>query len=150
MLLEGTKAPDFKLDDQDGNPISLADFNGKKVLLWFYPKASTPGWTIQGQGFRDELNKFNDKSIKVFGVSADSVKKQKNFHQKQNFNFDLLSDESHSMLKKYGAWGHKKFMGREYMGINRISYLVDSMGLIEKVYDKVKTKTHALDILNEL
>ena len=83
-------------------------------------------------------------------MSADSVKKQKNFHQKQNFNFDLLSDESHSMLKKYGAWGPKKFMGREYMGINRISYLVDSMGLIEKVYDKVKTKTHALDILNEL
>ena len=151
MLLKiGDKAPEFNLLNQDGEAITLSKLKGTQFLLWFYPKASTPGWTIQGQGFRDELNQFNDKSIKIFGVSADSVKKQKNFHKKQNFNFDLLSDESHSMLKKYGAWGQKKFMGREYMGINRISYLVDSMGLIEKVYDKVKTKTHALDILNEL
>ena len=151
MLLKiGDKAPEFNLLNQDGEEISLSKLKGRQILLWFYPKASTPGWTIQGQGFRDELNQFNDKNIKVLGVSADSVKKQKNFHQKQNFNFDLLSDEAHTMLKQYGAWGHKKFMGREYMGINRISYLVDSMGLIEKVYDKVKTKTHALDILNEL
>ena len=151
MLLKiGDKAPEFNLFNQDGIAISLSKLKGTQFLLWFYPKASTPGWTIQGQGFRDELNQFNDKNIKVFGVSADSIKKQKNFHQKQNFNFDLLSDEAHTMLKQYGAWGHKKFMGREYMGINRISYLVDSMGLIEKVYDKVKTKTHALDILNEL
>jgi len=151
MLLKiGDKAPEFNLLNQDGKEISLNKLKGTQLLLWFYPKASTPGWTIQGQGFRDELNQFNDKSIKVFGVSADSVKKQKNFHQKQKFNFDLLSDESHTMLKKYGAWGLKKFMGREYMGINRISYLIDAMGIIEKVYDKVKTKTHSLDILNEL
>jgi len=151
MLLKiGDKAPDFNLLNQDGEAISLSKLKGTQFLLWFYPKASTPGWTIQGQGFRDELNQFNDKNIKIFGVSADSVKRQKNFHLKQNFNFDLLSDESHYMLKKYGAWGLKKFMGREYMGINRISYLVDSKGLIEKVYHKVKTKTHALDILNEL
>ena len=104
---------------------------------------------MEGQGFRDELNKFIDLDIKIFGVSADSVKRQKNFHDKQKFNFSLLSDESHGMLESYGVWGLKKFMGREYMGISRITYIVDLSGLIEKVYDKVKTKTHAQDILND-
>ena len=90
MLLEGTKAPDFKLDDQDGNPTSLADFKGKKVLLWFYPKASTPGCTIEGQELRDEFHKFEKKNTVILGMSADSVKSQKNFCEKQNFPFSLI------------------------------------------------------------
>ena len=151
MLLKvGNQAPKFNLQNQDGEIISLGDLKGQHFILWFYPKASTPGWTVEGQGFRDELNKFIDLDIKIFGVSADSIKRQKNFHDKQKFNFSLLSDESHSMLESYGVWGLKKFMGREYMGINRVTYIIDSSGLVEKVYDKVSTKTHALDILHDL
>ena len=151
MLLKvGDQAPQFNLKNQDGVNVSLEDLKGKRFILWFYPKASTPGWTVEGQGFRDELNKFSDLDINIFGVSADSIKKQKNFHDKQNFNFSLLSDEGHAMLESYGVWGLKKFMGREYMGISRITYIIDSGGLIEKVYDKVATKTHAQDILNDL
>jgi len=151
MLLKvGDQAPQFNLKNQDGINVSLEDLKGKRFILWFYPKASTPGWTVEGQGFRDELNKFSDLDIQIFGVSADSIKKQKTFYDKQNFNFSLLSDENHTMLESYGVWGLKKFMGREYMGISRITYIIDSSGLIEKVYDKVATKTHAQDILNDL
>ena len=150
MLLKiGDQAPQFNLQNQDGDNISLESLKGERFILWFYPKASTPGWTVEGQGFRDELNKFIDLGIKIFGVSADSVKRQKNFHTKQQFNFPLLSDESHEMLQSYGVWGLKKFMGREYMGISRVTYIIDQYGLIEKVYDKVQTKTHAKDILND-
>ncbi len=150
MLLKiGDQAPQFNLQNQDGENISLDNLKGERFVLWFYPKASTPGWTVEGQGFRDELNKFIDLGIKIFGVSADSVKRQKNFHTKQQFNFPLLSDESHEMLESYGVWGLKKFMGREYMGISRVTYIIDQYGLIEKVYDKVQTKTHAKDILND-
>ena len=149
MLLNvGDKAPDFNLLNQDENLISLKDLKGEKFILWFYPKASTPGWTVEGQGFRDELNSFQKLGIRVFGVSADSAKKQKNFHTKQKFNFDLLSDESHTMLEQYGVWKLKKFMGREYMGILRATYLINEKGIINTVYDEVKTKTHAKDILN--
>ena len=149
MLLNiGDKAPDFNLLNQDGNLISLKDLKGTKFILWFYPKASTPGWTVEGQGFRDELNSFQKLGIRIFGVSADSVKKQKNFHTKQKFNFDLLSDELHAMLEQYGVWELKKFMGREYMGIIRATYMIDEKGIIDNVYNDVKTKTHAQDILN--
>ncbi len=150
MLQIGDKAPEFNLLNQDENTISSEKLLGQKYLLWFYPKASTPGWTIQGQGFRDELNEFLELGIKIFGVSADSVKRQKNFHTKQNFNFDLLSDESHVMLEEYGVWGLKKFMGREYMGISRITYIIDEKGFVASVFEKVKTKTHANDVLNDL
>ena len=151
MLLNiGDLAPKFNLQNQDGQNISLDDLKGQKFILWFYPKASTPGWTVEGQGFRDELNSFKKQGFKVFGVSADSVKKQKNFHTKQQFNFDLLSDESHSMLKSYGVWSLKKFMGREYMGILRVTYVIDIRSKISAVYDNVKTKTHACDILNDI
>ena len=151
MLLKiGDKAPEFTLPNQDGVELALNNLKGEKIILWFYPKASTPGWTIEGQGFRDELKKFSKQGIKIIGVSADPIKKQKNFFDKQQFNFDLLSDESHVMLKKYGAWALKKFMGREYMGILRITYIINENGIIDQVYDKVKTKTHAQDILNEI
>ena len=151
MLLKvGDKAPEFSLLNQDEELISSKKLEGQKYVLWFYPKASTPGWTIQGQGFRDELKSFLDLGVKIFGVSADSVKKQKNFHTKQKFNFDLLSDESHQMLEAFGVWKLKKFMGREYMGISRNTYVIDEKGFISSVFDKVQTKTHANDVLDVL
>ena len=150
MLDISTKAPDFTLPDQNGNNVSLGDFLGKKVVLWFFPKASTPGWTIEGQGFRDELQKFVEKNAVVVGMSADSPKKQKKFCDKQEFQFPMLCDEEKETLRAYSVWGKKKFMGREYDGIFRNTYVIDENGLIEKVYKKINVKTHALDILAEL
>ena len=150
MLNIGEKAPNFSLKNQEDEQVSLANFKGKKVLLWFYPKASTPGWTIQGQGLRDEFKTFQKKNVEILGMSADPVKKQKSFCEKQNFPFSLLSDESKETIKAYGAWGLKKFMGREYEGIHRYSYLIDEDGKIEKVYSKVNTKTHAKDVLGDI
>ena len=147
MLKLGDKAPDFILKNTEGDNISLSDFNGKKVILWFYPKASTPGWTVQGQGFRDEFQNFKDNNIDIIGVSADSIKKNKNFKEKQNFQYILLSDEDKNMIKEYGAWVKKNMYGREYMGIARISYLINEDGIIDYIFDKVKTKTHACDVL---
>ena len=150
MLKEGTKAPGFTLDDQDGNSVSLSDFEGQKVLLWFYPKASTPGWTIEGQKLRDEFQNFKDKNTVILGMSADSVKTQKNFCVKQEFPFQLLSDPDKSTIKSYEAFGTKKMYGREYEGIFRYSYLIDENGMIEKAYEKVKPKEHATEVLGDI
>jgi len=150
MLLEGTKAPNFTLEDQDGNSVSLSDFQGQKVLLWFYPKASTPGWTVEGQELRDEFQNFTSKNTIILGMSADSVKSQKNFCVKQGFPFPLISDPDKSTIRKYEAIGKKKMYGREYEGIFRISYLIDAQGMIEKVYEKVKPKEHAKEVLKDL
>ena len=150
MLLENTKAPEFNLEDQDGQLVRLSDFLGQKVLIWFYPKASTPGWTIEGQKLRDEFQNFKDKNTVIIGVSADSVKAQKNFCDKQDFPFQLLSDPDKTMIQDYKAWGTKKMYGREYEGIFRISYLINEDGLIEKVYEKVKPKEHAKEVLEDL
>ena len=148
MLLEvGNKAPDFDLLNQNDETISLSKLKGQKVIIWFYPKANTPGWIIEGKGFRDEFKKFEDKNITILGVSADPVSKQKKFCDKQGFPYDLLSDESHEMLEAYGVWGKKKFMGREYMGITRMTYIINEDGNIEHVIEKVKTMSHARDIL---
>jgi peroxiredoxin Q/BCP len=150
MLEVGTKAPNFTLPDQDAKDVSLSDFAGKKVVLWFFPKASTPGWTIEGQGFRDERQKFEDKNTVVIGMSADPPKKQKNFCDKQGFEYSMLCDEGKDVLKAYGVWGEKKLYGREYEGISRITYVIDESGNISHVYPKVSVKTHAQDILGEL
>ena len=150
MLLEGTKAPDFTLEDQDGNSISLSDFAGQNVLLWFYPKASTPGWTTEGQELRDEFQNFQDKNTIILGMSADSVKSQKNFCEKQNFPFSLVSDPDKTTIRKYEAIGMKKMYGREYEGIFRISYLISKDGIIQKAYEKVKPKDHAKEVLKDL
>ena len=147
MLKIGQKAPDFNLLDTHGHEVSLNKFQGKKIIIWFYPKASTPGWTVQGQGFRDEFKKFENHNCIIIGVSADSITKNKNFKIKQNFQYMLLSDENHIMIEEYGAWVKKKMYGREYMGIARISYLINEEGQIEYIFDKVKTKTHACDVL---
>ena len=150
MLKEGTKAPDFSLLDQNGETINLKDFKGQKVLLWFYPKASTPGCTIEGQKLRDEFDNFKEKNTVIFGISADSVKSQNNFCTKQSFPFQLLSDKEKVIIRAYEAIGIKKMYGREYEGILRISYLIDEKGMIEKAYEKVKPKEHAAEVLKDL
>ena len=150
MLTEGSKAPDFTLSDQNGNDISLSGLSGQKVVLWFYPKANTPGWTIEGEGFRDEFQEYEKRNVAIIGMSADSVQKQKNFCDKFSFPFPLLSDESKDTIKAYGAWGKKKLYGREYEGIFRYTYIIDENGNVEKAYPKVSVKTHAQDILNDL
>ena len=150
MLEVGSKAPDFTLPDQDGNDVSLSVLSGQKVVLWFFPKANTPGWTIEGQGFRDEFQKFQDKNVAIIGMSADSVQKQKNFCEKFNFPFPLLADESKETIQAYGAWGKKKLYGREYEGIFRYTYIIDEVGTIAKAYEKVSVKTHAQDVLQEI
>ena len=146
----GDKAPDFELLNYDKKLINSSSLKGKQHIIWFFPKANTPGWTVQGCGFRDEFKKFEQKNIEIIGVSADPVSKQEKFVEKYNFPYLMLCDESKEMLKSYKAWGLKKFMGKEYEGIHRISYLINEKGVIEKVFDKVKTKSHATDILNEI
>ena len=150
LLKQGDKAPAFSLPNEDGKIVSLSDFQGKRVVLWFFPKASTPGWIIEGKGFRDEFDVFKNNNIEIIGCSADSINKQKKFCEKQNFLFTMLCDEGHEMLESYGVWGLKKFMGREYMGISRVTYIISEDGFIEKVYEKVSVKSHAKDILNDL
>ena len=151
MLLNiGDKAPAFSAPDSMGNIISLADFKNQKIILWFFPKASTPGWTIEGQGFRDEFKKFSNNNIVIIGCSKDSQSKQNKFCEKQKLPYLMLCDEELGILKSYKVWGLKKFMGREYMGISRVTYIISKEGVIEKVYEKVNTKTHAQDILNDL
>ena len=150
MLKIGTNAPEFQLSDQDNNTVNISDFKGQKVLLWFYPKASTPGWTIQGQGLRDEFKKFKDKNTVIIGMSADSVKAQKNFAIKQGFQFQLLSDPEKETIRSYDAIGMKKMYGREYEGIFRIAYLIDEKGKVEKAYEKVNPKTFSGEVLQNL
>ena len=149
MLKIGTNAPEFQLSDQDNNTVNISDFKGQKVLLWFYPKASTPGWTIQGQGLRDEFKKFKDKNTVIIGMSADSVKAQKNFAIKQGFQFQLLSDPEKETIRSYDAIGMKKMYGREYEGIFRIAYLIDEKGKVEKAYEKVSPKTFSGEVLQD-
>mgnify|MGYP001989974073 CR=1 FL=1 len=150
MLKTGSMAPEFQLSDQDGNIVNISDYVGQKVLLWFYPKASTPGWTIQGQGLRDEFQKFKDKNTVILGMSADSVKAQKNFTVKCDFQFQMLSDPDKETIRSYDAIGMKKMYGKEYEGILRIAYLVDEQSNIEKAYEKVSPKTHACEVLKDL
>ena len=146
-LSKGDTAPAFSLPDQNGNLKSLEDFSGSKIVLWFFPKANTPGWILEGIGFRVEFDKFLEQYIELVGVSADTPDKQKKFEEKFNFSFYFLSDESKEMLIAYKAWGKKKFMGREYNGIHRITYIINENGIIQHTFEKVKTKSHARDVL---
>jgi len=149
-LVAGDAAPAFTLPNQDGDSISLASFQGKKVLVYFYPKAMTPGCTVQAQGLRDIQQELKQHNVEVLGISPDAVKRLPKFIEKEQLNFTLLSDEDHAVADAFGVWGLKKFMGKEYDGIHRISFLVDEEGNVEKVFDKFKTKEHHLVILNYL
>ena len=144
------KAPSFSLADQDGKIHSLQDYKGKWVVLYFYPKDDTPGCTKEACNFRDGIQKFTDHNIQILGMSKDSVKSHKKFAEKFHLNFPLLSDESKETIQAYGAWGKKKFMGREYDGILRNTYLINPEGEIVKEYLNVKPEQHADEILKDM
>jgi peroxiredoxin Q/BCP len=146
-LQVGDVAPAFTSKDQNGNPISLADFKGKKVILYFYPKDDTPGCTKEACNFRDNYADLKKKGYVVLGVSVDSAKKHQKFIEKYELPFTLVSDEDKQVVEAYGVWGKKKFMGREYMGTNRVTFVIDEKGIIEKLIDKVEVADSAAQIL---
>lgn len=146
----GSTAPTLTRLDQHGNPISLADFAGKKVLLYFYPKAMTPGCTVQAQGLRDIQAELTAHNVVVLGVSVDPVARLGKFIERDKLNFTLLSDEDHQLADQCGVWGEKKFMGKTYDGLHRISFLIDEQGNVAHVFDKFKTKDHHQVVLNYL
>ena len=144
----GNMAPAFTLLDQDGNKVSLKQFRGEKnVVLYFYPKAMTPGCTVQACGIRDSKKQLAKLDTVVLGVSPDAVARLGRFIDKQDLNFTLLSDEDHAITEKYGAWGLKKFMGREFMGVLRSTFIIGKDGRLKHVMDKVKTKSHHDDVM---
>ena len=146
-LQKGDKAPQFFAKDQDGNTHSLADYKGKKLVLFFYPKADTPGCTAEACDLRDNFERFAAKNYALLGVSADSAKSQTKFRTKYNFPFPLLADEDKTVIQAFGVWGPKKFMGREFDGIHRTTFIIDEEGIIDEVITNVKTKEHAAQIL---
>lgn len=146
-LKAGDKAPDFSVLNQDENTVSLSDFKGKKLVLFFYPKASTPGCTAEACNLRDNIDRFRESGYEILGASADSPKRQLNFKNKYELPYDLLADEDHKLLNAFQVWGPKKFMGKEYDGIHRTTFVIDANGVIEDVITKVKTKDHAAQIL---
>ena len=151
MLLEqGTKAPDFTLPDKDGKNVSLSDFLGKKVVLYFYPKDNTPGCTRQACAFAAAYNGFKEKNVEVIGISKDSVASHVKFAEKYNLPFTLLSDSELEIIKAYGVWQKKKLYGKVSMGVVRTTYIIDENGFVEKVMPKVKPDTNAQEILAEL
>ncbi|WP_295831475.1 thioredoxin-dependent thiol peroxidase [uncultured Winogradskyella sp.] len=146
-LKVGDKAPNFEALDQDGNTIKLSDYKGKKLVVFFYPKASTPGCTAEACNLNDNFKRFESLNYEILGVSADSQKRQSNFKNKYGFEYPLLADEDKSVIEAFGVWGPKKFMGKEYDGIHRITFVIDENGVLENVIFKVKTKVHAEQIL---
>ena len=143
----GDKAPNFKALDQDGNLHQLQDYQGKKLVVFFYPKANTPGCTAEACDLRDHYSEFTSKNYALLGVSADAAKAQSNFKNKYEFPFPLLADEDKAVIQAFGVWGPKKFMGKTYDGIHRTTFVIDEQGIIEKVISDVKTKAHAAQIL---
>ena len=143
-------APDFTLPDQTGAMHSLADYHGRWLVLYFYPKDDTPGCTIEACSFRDSLTELTARGAAVIGISKDSVKSHKKFANKFSLTFPLLSDQSTEIIKAYGAWGTKKFMGREFEGIQRNTYLINPEGEIVKTYEKVNPKEHTKEILADI
>jgi thioredoxin-dependent peroxiredoxin len=147
-LQVGDKAPDFTSKDQEGNTISLSDYIGKKLVLFFYPKASTPGCTVEACNLRDNYEKFQSLGYDILGVSADSKKRQTNFRNRHKFPYPLLADEDKFVINAFEVWGPKKFMGRTYDGIHRTTFVINENGMIEQVITKVKTKAHTEQLLN--
>lgn len=149
MLQPGADLPDVVSTDQDGQEVKLRDYLGKRVVVFFYPRANTPGCTAEACNLRDHFGELIHKGYALIGVSDDSVKKQKNFRDKFEFPFPLLADESHEVIDAFGVWGPKKFMGKEFDGLHRTTFVFSEQGVLERVIDKVRTKDHALQILEE-
>ena len=147
MLKEGSTAPAFKTTDANGEPVSLKDLRGQKVVLYFYPKDDTPGCTKEACSFRDAFSEFKKQGIAVLGVSPDSEKSHQKFATKYKLPFTLLADTDRAIVEAYGVWGEKKFMGRTYMGVNRTTFLIDEKGKIKKIFAKVKPEDHASEVL---
>ncbi|GAB1373862.1 MAG: thioredoxin-dependent thiol peroxidase [Bacteroidales bacterium] len=147
MIKIGDKAPDFKGTDQDGNEIKLSDFKGKKLVLYFYPKDNTPGCTAEACDLRDNYHRFEAMGYKIVGVSKDNEKSHKSFIEKFSLPFPLISDKDAVILKAYEAWGRKKFMGKEYDGIIRKTFVIDQDGVILDIIEKVDTKAHSKQII---
>jgi thioredoxin-dependent peroxiredoxin len=149
-LKKGNKAPDFALPNEKGKLISLSSFKDKWVLLYFYPKDDTPGCTKEACAIRDDYSKFKRVGAKVLGVSVDSPKSHSKFKDKYDLPFALLSDENKEVVKLYGVWKKKKFMGKEFMGTERVSFLINPKGKISKIYEKVVPEIHALEVIEDL
>jgi peroxiredoxin Q/BCP len=147
MIEQGRQAPDFELPDQDGNPVRLSDYRGQTVVLYFYPKADTPGCTTQACGLRDSIADFNDAGVTVIGVSPDPVRRVKKFHEGQGLNFTLLADEDHAVCDLYGVWAEKSMYGKTYWGAQRSTFIVGPDGAVAGEIDKASPKTHAEDVL---
>lgn len=148
-LQVGDKAPNFKALDEQGNTISLTDYKGKKLIVFFYPKANTPGCTAEACNLSDHYKTLQEEGYDILGVSADNQKKQENFKNKYKFPFPLLADEDKTVINAFGVWGPKKFMGKEYDGIHRTTFVINEEGTISKIIEKVKTKDHTSQILED-
>lgn len=147
ILKEKTKAPDFSLIDEKGKKVSLSDYLGKPVVLYFYPKDDTPGCTTEACSFRDDYSKYTEAGAVILGVSADSEKSHAKFASKHHLPFPLLVDENHQVCEMYGVWGRKKFLGKEFDGILRTTYLIDAKGMIAKAFEGVKPAEHSAEVL---
>lgn len=147
-LKEGSKAPVFKGADQNGKTVSLNDFKGKKLILYFYPKDDTPGCTAQACNLRDNYSELIQKGFQVVGISTDSVKSHKKFEDKYSLPFPLIADEEKKIVEQYDVWGEKKFMGKNYMGTNRTTFLIDEDGTIKKIITKPDTKNQTQQVLD--
>ena len=147
MLKVGDHLPEFKSVNQDGEPVRSSDYSGKKLIVFFYPKANTPGCTAEACDLNDNISILKEEGYQLLGVSADPVKNQKKFHEKFGFRYPLLADENREVIEKFGVWQLKKFMGREFMGIVRTTFIFDENGICTRVIDKVKTKEAAKQIL---
>ena len=150
LLSVGDKAPAFRTRDQDGNAVSLGDFKGRKLVLYFYPKDDTPGCTKEACSFKDDWARFRKRNIAVLGVSADDEKSHKKFAQKYSLPFRLLADTDKTIVNDYGVWGEKSMYGRKYMGIERTTFVVDPQGKIATVFEKVKVAGHAEAVLESI
>ena len=148
-LQVGETVPSFSVSDDRGNTQQLSDYKGQKLVVFFYPKANTPGCTAEACDLRDHYKELQAAGYALLGVSTDSEKKQRNFSEKYDFPFPLLADEDKQVINAFGVWGPKKFMGREYDGIHRMTFIIDENGVVERVIEKVKTKVHAAQILED-
>lgn len=150
LLKEGDKAPAFTGRDQNGNTVSLSDYKGKKVILYFYPKDNTPGCTAQACNLRDNYDLLRQKGFEIIGISVDNEKSHKKFEEKYHLPFTLIADDDKKIVNDYGVFGEKKFMGRQYMGTLRTTFIINEKGIIEKIIDKPNTKNHAQQVLDVL